>query len=117
MKKLIVALALFAPVAAQANQWELVCGGVKMSITQDKTVGAVVNKDGGAYPAVGGTTYNGNETDVYARWVKNEDGKVLVDATDSFEIIQSGVDNKTVFHFIDGRGNHPCSVQSFKVGE
>lgn len=117
MKRLFIALALLAPVAAQANSWDVVCGGVKMNIVQDKAVGAAINKGGAVYPAVGGTTYNGNETDVYARWVKNEDGKMLVDATDSFEIIQSGVDNKTVFHFIDGRGNHPCSVQSFKAGE
>lgn len=117
MKRLIIALALLAPVAAQANEWNAICGGVKLDIIQNKANGAVIHKGDDMYQAVGGTVNAGLETDVYALWVKNEDGKMLVDALDAFEMIQRGVDNKTHFNLIDGRGNHPCSIQSFKAGE
>lgn len=117
MKRLMIALALLAPVAAQANQWDFVCGGVNASVFQNAKSGTYLVKNKVLYVVAGGVNYNGVETDVYAPFEGEKDGKVLVDISKSFELEQIGVDNKTKFRLIDGRGNHSCSVNSFKAGE
>ena len=117
MKRLIIALALLAPVAAQANEWIAICGGVKLDIIQTVKTGFYIKKDDKPYVIAGGVTANNMDTDVFAPLVRTEGEMVLAGVTQSFEIEQYGIDNKAHFHLIDGRGNHPCSVQAFKAGE
>ncbi|EQA4054790.1 hypothetical protein ACX2JU_004147 [Klebsiella variicola] len=117
MKRLIIALALLSPLAVQANEWNVICGGVKLDIIQTANTGSYIKKDGKPYVMAGGVTSGNLDTDVYAHLVRTEGEMVLADVTQSFEMEQSGVDDKTVFHLVDTRGNHKCSVNSFKAGE
>ncbi|MEA4546316.1 hypothetical protein VBR36_24545 [Klebsiella pneumoniae] len=116
-KIIIMGLSLLSPLAAQANEWIAICGGVKLDIIQTVKTGFYIKKDDKPYVITGGVTANNMDTDVFAPLVRTEGEMVLADVTQSFEIEQYGIDNKAHFHLIDGRGNHPCSVQAFKAGE
>ncbi|EPY4222989.1 hypothetical protein VBQ50_06650 [Klebsiella pneumoniae] len=122
MKKLIVAVALLAPVAAQGNQWELVCAGVNLQVINAHD-GNYIWKNKKMYVPVGGTTLQGWNTDIYARYLpdvseyKSNNDVIPVDANDHITLDSEGADGGTHFRLVDSRGNHPCSVQSFKAGE
>ncbi|MGG8293113.1 hypothetical protein [Klebsiella sp. 141130] len=121
MRNFIVALAFLSPVAAMANQWDLVCSGVSLSLTESARLNVVVKNDT-QYAYSGGVNENdGAQVSVFNKYmpdVKVNDNNVIpVDANQRVIIEQWGVDGNTGFHLVDERGVHNCSVSSFKVGE
>ncbi|WP_281080272.1 hypothetical protein [Klebsiella quasivariicola] len=119
MKRLLIALALLAPVAAQANLWELSCGGINMALVESKALN-VMDIDGKTYAFSGGVNMtDGNTINIFSRYLPEDrtPNIVAVDANDHIALLQRGNDDATTFQTADSRGVHSCSVQSFKAGE
>ncbi|EOV8481599.1 hypothetical protein ACOSHH_001885 [Klebsiella aerogenes] len=121
MKFKFVILALFLPVVAMANQWDLVCSGVSLSLTESARLNVVIKNDA-QYAYSGGVSENdGAQVSVFNKYmpdVKVNDNNVIpVDANQRVIIEQWGVDGNTGFHLVDERGVHNCSINSFKAGE
>ncbi|HBS6726849.1 TPA: hypothetical protein MAN53_004038 [Klebsiella pneumoniae] len=119
MKKVIITLALLAPVAAQANLWELSCGGINMALVESKALNAM-DIDGKTYAFSGGVNMtDGNNINIFNRYLPDDKmpNIVAVDANDRIALLQRDNDDATTFQTADSRGVHSCSVQSFKAGE
>ncbi|WP_434663681.1 hypothetical protein ACMYSL_14225 [Klebsiella sp. MISC125] len=121
MKFLFLAVILLVPLTVMANEWGITCSGVSLTVSQSAKDGYFVKKDNNIYPIVGGFNQNGNEMNVYAKYMDdvrvNDNNIIPVDANQSLTLIQAGTDGHTKFRFLDGRGNHSCSLSSFKAGE
>lgn len=119
MKTLIIALALLAPVAAQADLWDLTCANTHLSYMLTQRSGYNVVKDGKDYISVNGIDEaNGLSAIVFAHLLPGITKTVVpVDAADNFMLIYSGKGASSNIHYIDNKGNHPCTVNSFKAGE
>ncbi|ENK5210832.1 hypothetical protein [Klebsiella aerogenes] len=120
MKHFFLTAMLMTPLFAQANEWNVTCAGVNLTIYQG-TQGEYVAKGNDIYPVVGGTTLKGVSYSIYAKYLFGikgyPDNVVPVDANQSLNLTTVGVDDRTVFRLLDSRGNHECSVKSFKAGE
>ncbi|HGF0151766.1 TPA: hypothetical protein ACGBUC_005976 [Klebsiella variicola] len=121
MKKLFIALVLLAPVAAQSNVYSLNCAGVNLSLTDTKDQFTLI-KGHDLYVFTGGVDETTQTSvSVFNRYLQNvktsPDSIIPVDAQDHLTLMQTGVDGSATFHLLDSRGNHFCSVNSFKAGE
>ncbi|EIW9272231.1 hypothetical protein ACOIE4_002436 [Klebsiella variicola] len=119
MEKLIIALALLSPLAAQANLWELSCGGINMTLAESKVLN-VMEIDGNTYIFSGGVNMtDGNTINIFDKYLPEAKtpNAVAVDANDHIALLQRGNDDATTFQTADSRGVHNCSIQSFKAGE
>jgi hypothetical protein len=121
MKNTLIAILLLSPVIAQANVWEISCGGIKLTLTESKTLN-VVDKGKQVYAFSGGVNHSdGSVINIFNKYlsdVKVDNNNVIpVDANDRVIISQRGNDDLTIFQTADERGVHNCSVDSFKAGE
>ena len=107
MKKLFIALALFAPVVVNANVYSLNCAGVNLSLIDTKDAFYLI-KGRETYLFSGGVQETAQTgVSVFNRYLTGI-------KTSSDEILP--VDAAT-FRLLDSRVNHLCSVNSFKAGE
>ena len=121
MRRFIIAFTFLSPVGAMANQWDLVCSGVSLSLTESARLNVVIKNDA-QYAYSGGINENdGAQVSVFNKYMPNvkvNDNNVIpVDANQRVIIEQWGVDGNTGFHLVDEGGVHNCSVNSFKAGE
>ncbi|HIH4054881.1 TPA: hypothetical protein ACYR9J_001477 [Klebsiella pneumoniae] len=121
MKKLFIALALFAPVVVNANIYSLNCAGVNLSLIDTKDAFYLI-KGRETYLFSGGVQETAQTgVSVFNRYltgIKTSSDEILpVDAQDRLTLMQTGVDGAATFRLLDSRGNHLCSVNSFKAGE
>lgn len=121
MKNILIAVFLFSPVVANANVYSLNCAGVNLSLIDTKDQ-FTLTKGRDLYVFTGGVNET-TQTSVsvfnrYLQGVKTSSNEVIpVDAQDRLTLMQTGVDGSATFRLLDSRGNHLCSVNSFKAGE